>query len=124
MKIANLPSAIENKLEKCLYDQIINKHEGPETWGHLEDYEFLKVGDFDVLLPVEKQYHSNIALVKIIISEDKSTLTLFLHDTTYKTGLFAGRVAVCSKFEAENFLLAVLYHECFIVEAGQTQIVD
>ena len=124
MKIADLPPEIASKLENCLYDQIINKHEGPETWGILEDYEFLKVGDFDVLLPLEKQYHSNIALVKIIISEDKRTLTLFLQDTTYDTGLFAGRVAVCSKFEAENFLIAILYHECFIVEAGQTQIVD
>jgi hypothetical protein len=124
VKIADLPPEIASKLENCLCDQIIEKHEGPETWGILEDYEFLKIGDFDVLLPIERRHHSNIAFIKIIFSEDKTTLTLFLRDTTYETGLFAGRVAVCSKFEAENFLIAVLYHECFIVEAGQTQIVD
>lgn len=124
MKIADLPLEIAGKLEKCLYDRLIDKHEGPETWGLLEDYEFLKIDDFEVLLPVEKLHHPNIAIVKIITSEDKRTLTLFLRDTTYETGLFAGRIAVCSKFESEDFLVAVLYHECFIVEAGQTQIVD
>ncbi|HLL70802.1 MAG TPA: hypothetical protein VK363_05180 [Pyrinomonadaceae bacterium] len=124
MKIADLSPEIADKLERCLYDQLINKHEGPETWGILEDYEFLKIGDFDVLLPIEKQHHPNIAFVKIIFSENKETLTLFFRDTTYKTGLFSERVAVCIKFEDENFLIAVLYHECFIIEAGQTQIVD
>jgi len=124
VKIADLSPEVADKLENCLYDQLINKHEGPETWGTLEDYEFLKIDGLDVLLPIEKQHHSSITFVKIIFSEDKRTLTLFLRDTTYETGLFSERVAVCSKFEAENFLIAVLYHECFIIEACQTQIVD
>jgi hypothetical protein len=124
MKVADLSPKIAEKLARCLYDQIINKHEGPERWGVLEDYEFLKIGDFDVLLPIDKQQHSHITFVKSIVSADRNTVTLFLRDTTYETGLFAGRIAVCSKFETENFLVAILYHECFIVEAGQTEIVD
>lgn len=116
MKVSDLPPEVVAKIEGRQYDQIINKHEGPETWGSLEYYEFITFGQYHVLLPVDKEYHSNITILRCIESKDEQFLTLFLNDTTYDEGIFAGRVAICSKFEGLDFFVAILYHESFIIK--------
>ena len=119
MKISDLPLEVVTKIELRQYDQIINKHEGPETWGSLINYEFVTCNHYEVLLPINKEHHPNITIRRVIVGEDHQSLTIFLEDTTYDEGIFAGRVAVCNKFEGEPFFVAILYHECFIIENYQ-----
>jgi hypothetical protein len=116
VKVSDLSPEVASKIEVRRYDQIINKHEGPETWYSLEYYEFIKCGQYDVLLPIDKEHHPNITIRRRIISEDHRYLTLFLEDITYEEGIFAGRVAVCDRFEGHDFFVAVLYHEWFIID--------
>lgn len=115
MKVSDLSPEIAAKIEQRQYDQIINKHEGPETWDSLVSYEFISCNSHAVLLPIDKEHHANVTIRRVISSEDHQSLILFLEDTTYEQGIFAGRVAVCDKFEDQPFFIAILYHECFII---------
>ena len=117
IRISDLPREVIAKIEGRLYDQIINKHEGPERWGSLDDHEFIQTGDYDVLLPIDKEHLQNVTILRCIVSDDSTSLTLFLKDTTYDGDrIFAGRVAVCDKLDAEDFFIAILYHEWFIID--------
>ncbi|MBD0325609.1 MAG: hypothetical protein ICV68_04220 [Pyrinomonadaceae bacterium] len=116
MKISDLPLEVVARLEQRQYDQIINKHEGPETWHSLTYYEFINCNQYEVLLPIEKDHHPKITIRRVIVSDDYQSLTIFLEDTTYDEDNFAGRVAICNKFEDQPFFVAILYHECFIIE--------
>ena len=69
---------------------------------------------FDVLLPLEKDHHSNITFTQCIASANAQTLTIFLQDTTYGTGLFAGYMAVCEKVPDQKWYIAILYRECWV----------
>ena len=41
----------------------------------------------------------------------------FLKDTTYDDDLFfSGYLAICDKLKDEDFYLAIVYHEWFIIE--------
>ncbi len=124
MKISDLSVESVQKIEGRQYDQIINKHEGPETWGDLVYYEFIEFDRHQLLLPIDKEHHSNIIIRRCSVSEDRQFLTVLLEDTTYDDGIFAGRVAVCERFENEDFFIANLYHECFIIENGQIVTTD
>ena len=117
VKVSDLSPDVAAKIERRRYDQIVNKHEGPETWGSLEYYEFIRCGPYHVLLPVDKEHHSNITIRRCITSDDHQSLTIFLEDVTYEKGIFAGRIAVCDKFEDQASFIAILYHECFIIES-------
>ena len=76
--------------------------------------EILQVGGFDFLLPVEKDHHSNITFTRCIVSANAQTLTIFLQDTTYDTGLFAVYMTVCEKVPGQEWYIAILYHECWV----------
>ena len=124
MKLTDLlPETIE-RIKSYRSDQIIEKHEGPESWSAvLRHYnpEFLEINGYDVLLPVSRDRHPNITILRCIVSDDGQSLTIFLKDTTYVPDpqhemFYAGFVAVCDKFPGETFYLAILYHEWFIVE--------
>lgn len=70
-----------------------------------------------VLLPIDRSHHANITILRTLLSADGYSLTLFLQDTTYGSAWFeAGFMAVCDQVAEENFLLATLYHEWFIIE--------
>ena len=107
------------KVSGYRYDWILEKHEGPWTWEHdIEDrtVDLLPVEGFSVLLPIEKQHHPNISILRCIVSEDRESLTIFLKDTTYDKGRSAGRVAVCDRIPGEEWYITILYHEWMIID--------
>lgn len=118
MKLADLPEATLEKVRSVRWDRILEKHEGPEAWESILQYshpEFLPVGEYHVLLPVDVEHHSNITILRDILSADKRSLTLFLQDTTYGQNWYdSGFLAVCDRLE--NFFIAIVYHEWFVIE--------
>lgn len=123
MKLADLSPETLEKIKSCRYDRIIEKHEGPESWSAVLQYyhpEFLEVNGYDVLLPINRDRHPNITILRCIVSDDGQSLTIFLKDTTYVPDprdemFYAGFVAVCDKVPGEAFFLAIVYHEWFII---------
>jgi len=121
MQVAQLSPSTRARLEKSRYDSIVGKHEGPFSWEWgLDDHEFLRLDGFDVLLPIEKQHHGNVQILRVIPSADGQTLTIFLKDTTYSEGeddFFSGYLAICERFPNETFHVATVYHEWFALTA-------
>ena len=120
MKFADLsPEALE-KIRAVRYDRILEKHEGPERWESTLKYyelEFLDIDKHPVLLPINRDHHSNITILRKIWSADGKSLTLFFKDTTFGDDWYdAGYMAVCDRITDEPFYLAVVYHEWFIIE--------
>ncbi len=113
------PEALE-KIKRLRYDRIIEKHEGPEDWDatlQWADPEFLELAGHDVLLPVGREHHPNITVLRCIEGDGGTVLTLFLRDTTYGQEWHdSGFLAVSEKVPGEEFYLASVYHEWFIVE--------
>ncbi|AFZ30534.1 hypothetical protein Glo7428_1988 [Gloeocapsa sp. PCC 7428] len=120
MKLADLTVETIEKIKTYRFDRIVEKHEGPEDWEaffRFYDLEFLQLNGHDVLLPVDREHHPNITLLRCIPSADGQSLTLFLKDTTYADDAFsAGFLAVCDRLPQENFFLAIVYHEWFIID--------
>src|ERR671928_1974422 len=104
MRVSDLSPDVRLRIGALRYDRIVEKHEGPWEWSRtLEDCDFIKAGDYDVLLPVFTEHHPNITILRHDISVDGRSITLFLKDTTYTRGpteefFGAGFVAVCDKF--------------------------
>lgn len=120
MKISDLSTESLEKIKSVRWDRIIEKHEGPEDWESVLEYEepeFIEIEGCAVLLPVDKSHHPNISIIRCIWSADKNSVTLFLSDTTYEDDpFFSGFMAVCDRLKGEEFFLAILYHEWFIIE--------
>ncbi len=96
----------------------------PYDWGDVLDYydpEFMEINGHSVLLPVGKENHPNITLVRCIVSKNGHSLTLFLKDTTLIDDpacefFQAGFVAICDKLPGQDFFVAILYHEWFMID--------
>ncbi len=120
MKLSDLSDESLNKIKSQRWDRIIEKHEGPYRWEYVLKYydpEFMEIEGRWVLLPVEQENHSNITILRTIWSADGNSLTLFLKDTTFGDDDFSnGFMAVCDQLKGENFFLAILYHEWFVIE--------
>jgi hypothetical protein len=129
MRVADLSPEVVQQIRSCRYDRIIEKHEGPERWDAIFRYsydpEFIEVDGFFVLLPIEGERLSNISVLRCVVSRDEQTLTLFLKDTTFAEAydvdpeediFYTGFLAVCDKVPGQEFFLAIVYHEWFIVE--------
>ncbi|TRU85246.1 MAG: hypothetical protein EWV76_14780 [Microcystis novacekii Mn_MB_F_20050700_S1] len=120
MKFADLSSTALEKIQAVRWDRIIEKHEGPEDWKSVlryHDVEFIEVAGRWILLPVERSSHPNIRILRSVWSESGNSVTLFLQDTTYDDDpFFSGFISVCDKVKDENFFLAIVYHEWFIIE--------
>jgi hypothetical protein len=120
MKLSELSPETLEKIKSVRWDRIIEKHEGPEDWDSVLEYyepEFMTIEGRSVLLPVESSRHANITILRTIWSRDGKALTLFLRDTTYDDHWStSGFMAVCEKLGGEDFFLATLYHEWFIIE--------
>jgi hypothetical protein len=120
MKLTDLTPEILEKIKAIRWDRIIEKHEGPEDWASVLEYsepEFMMIESRPVLLPVEQSQHVNIEILRTIWSDNRNSLTLFLKDTTYDDNWYtSGYMAVCDKVLGEDFYLAILYHEWFIIE--------
>ncbi len=117
-----LSPKIKKKIKYCQWDRILEKHEGPENWRYkLKDVEFMDIRGHQVLLPIPREQHPNITILRCIEGDDGQSLTIFLKDPTYvqkpdDEKFFAGFMAVCDKFPGEDFFLATLFHEWFIIE--------
>lgn len=119
MRLADLSLDIRQQIAERRFDLFVEKHEGPWSWEWwLKNYaiEFLRVDSFDVLLPVEQRNHKNLMILRSIVGDNGQVLTIFLKDTTYESGVFAGRVAVCERVAGEQWYLATLYHEWLIID--------
>jgi hypothetical protein len=123
VKFANLSKRAIERIRKYRYDRILEKHEGPWDWSDFLEYsppEFMVAGEHTVLLPVDRKNHWNIKILRVIPSCDGNVLTLFLKDTTYEPDpedhIFSGRMSVCEKVEGEEFFIATVYHESFIIK--------
>ena len=86
MKIEDLAPEVRSKLGRVRYDHFVGKHEGPweyESWPGQEELEFLSAAGLWILLPIDRDNHSNITFERVIASQDAQTLTIFLRDTTF-----------------------------------------
>jgi hypothetical protein len=125
MKIAELSAPTLAKIEARRFDRIIEKHEGPFSWEGVFDHrdpEFIQVQGFDVLLPIDRRQHPQITILRLIVADDQSALTIFLKDTTFvkepdDEWFMAGFLAVCDRLPGEQFYVASVYHEWFIIES-------
>lgn len=132
MNFASLSPEQLDKIRACRWDGIIEKHEGPEDWvSMLEHYdlEFLEIDSLSVLLPVSRERHKNISILRSIVSSDGNSLTVFLKDTTNypdpEDELFwTGRMAVCDRVKGEEFFLAIVFHEWFVIENSKELCVE
>lgn len=124
VKLSDLAPEVIEKIKSYRWDRFVEKHEGPFTWESVLKYygpEFMGINGYQVLLPIEREHHANITILRCIPSADGQTLTLFLKDITYLTNptdetFYAGFVGICDKVPGEDFFITIFYHEWYIVE--------
>ena len=68
-----------------------------------------------------KEHHPNITILRHSVAGDGKMLVIFLKDTTFvdkpeDERFFAGFVSICEEMPGENFFIATLYHEWFIID--------
>ena len=120
----DLPESAINKITTYRFDRIVEKHEGPEHWQSMVEYydlEFFEIDAKAVLLPVDREHHKNITILRSIVDKNETTLTVFLKDTTHVDNsdyeyFEAGFIAICDKVPDEDFFITTVYHEWFIIE--------
>lgn len=118
MKVKDISEKTLQSVLNNHWDNGIERHE-TSSWAFLLDppeAEFFNVNGYDVLLPISKNHHPNISILRCIVSDDKQSLTIFLKDTTYTSDTFAGFVAVCDKVPGEEWFIAILYHDWHIID--------
>jgi hypothetical protein len=139
MKLVDLSEATRQKIAKVRYDRIVEKHEGPFDWDYVLDNEqetflfanrpdlplphqqenipeFLVIDNRPILLPIPLKHYPNIEVIRTIWSADSNSVTIFLTDTTYGSEWYEiGYIAICDKVAGEEFWLAILYHEWFVM---------
>lgn len=145
MKLAELPKQVIDDLsQKDNWRLDIDpgfdaKHEFWMRWQHFialpeerpsdsemtEDdlADFINFDGYDILLPVSRSHHPNIALIRLIPSADGKTITLYLHDSfhedwfTDESSARYGFLAVADRYEKFgcNFYLASYYHFCYLI---------
>lgn len=124
IRLKNLSKDTIEKIKSYRFDRIIEKHEGPEDWSSMIKYhhpEFIEINKKPVLLPIDQEHHENITILRTITDKEEKTITVFLKDTTYVEDpedeyFQAGFVAICDKVPDEEFFIAILYHEWFIID--------
>ncbi len=125
MKVSDLSANQLGAIKVLRFDRIVEKHEGPEDWSAEFEYgepEFINVEGHPVLLPLDGKQRPNVKILRSIESRDGNTLTLFLQDTTFvrsedeRDAFFsAGFLAVCERMPGEDYFVAIVYHEWFMV---------
>jgi hypothetical protein len=127
MQLADLALDVLERLKHYRYDHIVEKHEGPwEYRWMLEagELEFLHIEGRDVLLPIYEDRRPHIRVLRCIVGDGGSSLTIFLKDTTGLGDWFteqdevfqAGYLAVCDQFPGEAFYVTHVYHEWFMLQ--------
>lgn len=145
MKLADLPKEVIDDLcfdERWRLDidpGFDSKHEFWMAWQHFialpeetsplyektsDDLaEFLNFDGFDVLLPVSRTHHPFIKLIRLLVSNDEKTLTLFVHDSFHQEwfkdswGARYGFLAVADQYQQFgcNFYLASYFHFSYLI---------
>ena len=122
MKVSQLTEEQKKKIFAYRYDQIIEKHEGPENWDSVFRYdspEFFSFEGYDFLLPLDQEHNKKITILRCIPSIDEKVLTIFLKDSTYSSDfdeIFTGFLAICEQVDGEKWYIATVYHEWFLTE--------
>ena len=120
LKLSDLSAETIKKIKSYRWDRIIEKHEGPESWESVLEYydpEFMEINDCHVLLPISREQHPNISVIRFLLCDNGNVLTVFLKDTTYGDHWSnTGFISICEKIPGESFYLSILYHEWFIFE--------
>jgi len=124
---SDLPAARRDWLRRCYFDRLIEKHEGPWNWdgyllNHPEEHaDFLSVEGRDVLLPIPANTHPAITPLRVAVSANRDTLSLWLRDTSLAeyydrddASMWAGYFAVRKRTPGAEWLVATLYHEVFL----------
>lgn len=118
MRLSDLAQPTIEALRRYRYDRILEKHEGPESWASVLEYsepDFLLIEGFPVLLPVNRDQHPNITVLRCIVADDANVLTLFLRNTTHGNEWYdSGFLAVCERMPGQDFFVATVYHEWFV----------
>lgn len=141
MKLANLPSQVIDDLsseERGRLDIDLgfdSKHEFWMAWKRFltqelsddqqELAEFLYFDGFNVLLPVPRNHHPFIKLIRLIPSSDEKTLTIFLHDSFHqdwfqdRQGARYDFLAVADRYQKFgcDFYLASYYHFSYLINS-------
>lgn len=141
MKLADLPPDVIDDLSSEQRGQLDidpgfdSKHEFWMAWRRFlvpcssddeqELAEFLNFDGFDVLLPVPRNHHPFIKLIRLIPSSDEKTLTIFLHDSFHEDwfkdqlGARYGFLAVADRYQKFgcDFYLANYYHFSYLINS-------
>lgn len=147
MKLADLPQEVmddlcQDNLWRLDIDQgFDSKHEFWMEWRHFvtlptgqssfseatEDdlAEFLVFEGYEVLLPVYRNHHPFIKLIRLIPSSDHQTLTLFIHDSFHQDwfqdswGARYGFLAIADRYQKFgcDFYIANYYHFSYLIGA-------
>lgn len=122
LRVADLDEPVRAWLREQRYDQFVEKHEGPLSWGDLvherstggpDDPDFVSFDGHEVLLPVGRSRHEKLRRLRAIVSNDGGCLTLFLSDLSFHTGPGAGRFAFCEQAPSGHWYLCTIWHEWF-----------
>ena len=124
MKLVDLSPQTIDRIRAYRWDRIIEKHEGPETWSSVLKYhdpDFIMIDQYNVLLPVSKEQHPNITILRCSLADNGKMLVIFLKDTTFienpeNERFEAGFISICEAVPGENFFIATVYHEWFIID--------
>ena len=130
MRFAALPQEIIDALREWRWDRIIEKHEGPWDWQWQIDHgdcEFIEHEGISLLLPLDAERRAHVEILRFLPSAGGSSITLFLKDLTgfgkwfsaENEMFYAGYLAVCDRFPGQDFYVAVVYHEWFMIEHPQ-----
>lgn len=124
MKITELSQETLARIKLLRIDALFEKHEGPLAWEFFfgkfgdrqlnEQPDFMQIDGEWVLLPVTKEEHQYITILRTIWGEDRHAVTIFLrNDYQYCGSLEHDFVAICERYPGEDFYLAIFYHNKF-----------
>ncbi|MBE9052208.1 hypothetical protein IQ243_17605 [Nostocales cyanobacterium LEGE 11386] len=141
MKVADLPTSVIEELITSEYWRIDidpgldAKHEFFIRWEYLlpnphtanyepgELAEVVNFNGYDILLPIGQNHHPHLNLLRLNVSADETSLTLFLFDTYHGSwfdNIHAARygfLAVADRYQKYgcNFFIASYYHFSYLV---------
>jgi hypothetical protein len=147
MKIKDLPKeaiedlSLEENWRLDIDPGFDSKHEFWMAWRHFlvlpeetssfyeasEDdlAEFINFEGKDVLIPVSRNHHPAIELIRLIKSADENTLTIFIHDSFHQDWFRDGRgarygfLAVADRYQKFgcDFYIASYYHFSYLLKS-------
>jgi hypothetical protein len=112
LKVADLtPEQIE-KIKQVRYDYFLEKHEGPFRYTEVFEWdyhyqEFMELGGYTVLLPIQKEQPPNITVQRVVPSADGRVLVIYYADTTW---YHSDMVAICEQMPGEPYYIATFLH--------------